>query len=459
MARELQAERSGWIEALGLPQIARTPGIALRPGKLGVAFVGIMLTLSWGWVLDFAWTRVGGIGEDAIGRYIASAQTGMLYDEPAGQSGIFAVYRDQVAGGVVGFFRSTLSADPSSPGVGRSLIGLVGGTTWLLREHFVFFLLFAAGALFIWSVGGGTICRMCALEVARDERPGIRDAFGFAREHFFGGYFLAPCVPIVFALFWVIVLVVFGMVLRVPILGDFLAGVLFCVAIILGFVVAVLFVGLIVGGSLFWPTVAAEGSDAFDAFHRGLSYTLSKPWKTVIYGALMIAFTAICWLVARAFTYAALMVTRTVVGFGTSPFGWWARGPDEAAVSKLELLWPLPSAGAWYTAPNWAQLGWYEHVSAFLIWVYVLIVIGVLWAFLCSFYFSGSTVLYFLLRRDVDGVELEDVYIEEPFEPTRPAEAPGAKSATSSSSPTDASDSSRETGYKPPSDAASQNDD
>ena len=43
----------------------------------------------------------------------------------------------------------------------------------------------------------------------------------------------------------------------------------------------------------------------------------------------------------------------------------------------------------------------------------LLVVIGLMWAFLASFYFSGSTVIYFLLRRDVDGTDLEEVHTDD----------------------------------------------
>ena len=158
----------------------------------------------------------------------------------------------------------------------------------------------------------------------------------------------------------------------------------FPLAIFGGFVIAALLLGLIVGGSLLWPTVAAEGSDAFDAFSRSLSYTFSKPWKTIIYAIIAAAYAAICWWFVRWFTLGALGATRTFVGFGTSPFGWWNRGGEGEHVAKLDLLWPLSGAGAFYSWPDWSGLTWYECVSAFLIAICVLIVMVLVWSFLAS---------------------------------------------------------------------------
>ena len=58
-------------------------------------------------------------------------------------------------------------------------------------------------------------------------------------------------------------------------------------------------------------------------------------------------------------------------------------------------------------------------VGAGLIALWVILLGGLAWAFLVSFYFSGSTVVYYLLRRDVDGVDVGEVYWEQ--EQTDPA--------------------------------------
>ncbi|MCH7840864.1 MAG: hypothetical protein IID38_11610, partial [Planctomycetes bacterium] len=163
---------------------------------------------------------------------------------------------------------------------------------------------------------------------------------------------------------------------------------------------------------------------AFDAFSRGLSYTLSKPWKTVVYAVLTVVYAAVCWFLAKLFLFGALSVTRAVVAIGTSWFGLWNRQTEAGPISKLELLWPVAGSGISYQAPAWSQLAWYEYFSAFAITMYVLLMVGLLWAFLCSFYFSGSTVIYFLLRRDVDGTDLEEVYDEERWDESAPQTAP-----------------------------------
>jgi len=77
------------------------------------------------------------------------------------------------------------------------------------------------------------------------------------------------------------------------------------------------------------------------------------------------------------------------------------------------MMWPMSGPNSMFDWPNWSQLSWYELFSAGLIGLLVFGVVGLMWAFLASLYHSGSTVIYFLLRRDVDGTDLEDLYIDE----------------------------------------------
>lgn len=74
------------------------------------------------------------------------------------------------------------------------------------------------------------------------------------------------------------------------------------------------------------------------------------------------------------------------------------------------MLWPLSGPHSLHAWPDWSQLGYLERFSALAIGINVLLVIAATWAFLASFYFCASTVVYFLLRRDVDGADIGDVF-------------------------------------------------
>lgn len=419
---------SGWLEASGLPHIVRTFGMAVQPGKLGLALAAIAMTFLIGTVLDVIWKGASqGVEADTIGQFLEAHERGQPFSEFDGSHGVFEVWQTHQRACISGLLASST---PGASVIARTSLGtyvqvhsntspldnlanMVLGVWWMCRYHVFYSVLFGLSGLLVWSLAGGAVCRIAAVQFSCSEIPSLKQASTFARQRLFGGFFLAPCFPLSLIALTMAMMFVGGVFMGIPFVGDLFGGLAFSLAILGGFVIAILLVGLFVGGSLFWPAVAVEGSDAFDAFSRSLAYTLYKPWKTVLYAVFTIVFAAVCWLVLNVFTFFALTFTRIVVSFGTAPFGWWGRGADGDLPSKLERIWPLGGPDAFYVSPAWSDLAWYECISAALVAAHVFVVVGLVWSFLASFYFCGSTVIYYLLRRDVDLVDLEDVYLEE----------------------------------------------
>lgn len=402
----------GWVEASGLPYLLRAWRMALHPSKLGLALVALLLMLAWGWLLDRVWVG-GGVGEAAIAEYMIARGMDEPYVEPKGSFGIFQVFLAHERAAILGFMAASVPFFGSGEQAFVHLRYGLHGIAWMIRHHFLFFLLFGGGSLLIWSLLGGAICRIAALHFAREEKPTYKDGLAFARIKLFDGFFLAPCIPLIFIALIALVMMIGGMFLRIPAIGDVLGGIMFVLAIIGGFLIALLLIGCLIGGHLFWPVVAAEGSDAFDAFSRGMAYPFTRPLKMLLYAIISVVFAAVSWMVLSILVHFALVTTRAIVGYGTTWFGGWTRGEGEGAHRKLDALWPMGGpGGSLWISPEWSSLAWYEYVSAAFIAVYVLLTVALLWSFLCTFYFSASTIIYFLLRRDVDLIDLEDVLTE-----------------------------------------------
>lgn len=425
------AKGDGLVEASGVLHIFRTFGMALHPPKLAIAVLAIIASYLAGGLLDVVY-KMGDDGLDlaAIDRYVTALSLSQPYEEPQGEAGVFAVWITHERRCVEGFLGSAIPGLGAAtapwmrlPTIGAGPIGSLCsaglGFCWMAREHPVFSFFLFGSLLAIWGIAGGAICRIAAVQFTQGEKLTAMQGIRFARKNFLNGFALAPCIPLLGVAAIALVMAFGGVFLRIPFVGDLVGGLLFVLAILGGFVVSALLVGLVLGGNLFWPAIAAEGQDAYDAFSRGLSYVFTRPWKTVLYSVTTALFACVCWFVVKSGTFLGLHAARTIVSFGTSPFGLWSRGSEDAPVSKLDLLWPLGGPGKMYHMPDWSGLAWYEHVSAFLIGLFVLLVIAVMWSFLVSFYFSGSSVVYFLLRRDVDGIDLEDLYCSD-------AELPGA---------------------------------
>jgi hypothetical protein len=273
-------------------------------------------------------------------------------------------------------------------------------------RHHTFFFLFALGPCSSGPFGGAL--SIAAVQFAR-RKITAADA-RVCLEAPWSGVHAGPVIPIAFISLVAVMLLIGGVFLRIPVLGDLVGAPLFIFALLGGLIIAVLLVGFLVGGSLFWPAVAVEGSDAFDAFSRSLAYPFSRPWKTIVYFLITGIYAVVCWLIVNILVYWAVWITREIVSWGTSPFGWWKREGD---ASKLEVLWPLGGASGLHRWPEWSQLGFFEDFSALMIGVYVLLTIGLTWSFLFSFCLSSDTIIYFLLRRDVDGNDVSDVHFDE----------------------------------------------
>ena len=134
--------------------------------------------------------------------------------------------------------------------------------------------------LFIWSFFGGAIARIAALDFARDERPQIGEATAFSAGKF-GSFFWSPIVPLIFVAVLLLCNVLLGVVGRIPGAGPIIMGLFYALAALSGFLIVLLLIGTFFGILFMWPTIAMEGTDAFDAISRAFNYLYARPWKTI----------------------------------------------------------------------------------------------------------------------------------------------------------------------------------
>lgn len=325
----------------------------------------------------------------------------------------------------------------AGPGMIPTLALMWLGVKWGITQHWLFAFIFFVLFLAIWSLFGGAVCRMAAMQAARDEKIAARQALGFAARKFVG-FFAAPLIPILLIVAVGFCMFIGGLVGSIPYVGQFLTGLLFFLALIGGFVMAVVAIALIAGGSLMWPTIAVEGSDSFDALSRSFSYIYSRPWRSLLYFVVISVYGALCFLFVRVFVFAMLKMARFFIGLGM--LGSRPGVGDRA--DKLDAMWTGPTIDS--LMPSWSRLGLEggDIVGAVMIWVWVALTVAAAYAFLIAFYYSGSTIIYLLLRREVDATDMEDVYLDESEEEMEPlpemppmAQAPAASTETPPASP------------------------
>lgn len=279
---------------------------------------------------------------------------------------------------------------------------------WAFIVHPIFFILFFLWLLLIGSIFGGGITRVAAVQVARDEKISIRQALRFSSGKVLS-FIFAPLIPLIIIGVLGLILAAVTCLISLPGIGGIwsvVVGVLFFLAILAGLVMMLTAFGLIGGGNLMYPTIAAEGSDSFDAVSRSFSYIYARPWQVAFYSAVAIIYGAITYLFVRLAIYVLLRMVH-----GSIDMFQWGTAADGTPI--FDAMWPMPNNFMKLSfASNTAVLGPVQSVGAFFISLWVWLTIALLGAYAISLYFSESTIIYYLLRKDVDATEMDDVYLE-----------------------------------------------
>jgi hypothetical protein len=295
------------------------------------------------------------------------------------------------------------------------------GPMWMLTQHPLYFVFIGGLTLVIWSIFGGAICRIAAVHVARDEKLSIRSALMFSGGKFLS-FLFAPIIPLLIVVGVGLLVTVGSALANVPYVGPIFVGLVFILALACGFLMALVLLGLIGGFNLMYPTVAVEGSDSFDAISRSFSYLYARPWRLGFYTILTVIYGAVSFLFVRFFIYVMLVLTHKFAGLAIFT-------TTDSAVPLWTSLWPNPGTAARLSYDiDTLGLSFAQEIGARMIWLWVHLVIAMLGAFVVCFYFSSNTIIYYLMRREVDATDLDDVYLEQPddefADPLTPEPAP-----------------------------------
>ncbi len=293
------------------------------------------------------------------------------------------------------------------PGVIQSLYRFFTvGPIWLLTQHPLYFLLFGLIFLMLWSIFGGAICRIAAVHLARDEKLSIRSALMFSSGKFLS-FLFAPIIPIVILVGVGLLVSLAALIANVPAIGPIIVGAFFFLALAAGFLMSLVLLGLIGGFNLMYPTVAVEGSDSFDAISRSFSYLYARPWRLGFYTIVAVIYGATSFLFVRLFIYLILLLAHSFASVAIFTHA-------ESTAPLWTTMWPNPGTAARLSYEiDTLGLTFAQEIGARLIWLWVHLIIAMLGAFVVCFYFSANTIIYYLLRREVDATDMDDVYLEQ----------------------------------------------
>ncbi len=255
----------------------------------------------------------------------------------------------------------------------------------------------------------------------------------------------APVIPLAIIVVIGLIVAIGSIIGNIPFLGPIVVGALFFIALLAGFVMTLVLLGTAGGFNLMYPTIAVEGSDSFDAISRSFSYVYARPWRMLFYSLVALAYGAATYLFVRMFIWLTLVLTHHFVGMGM------VISADNGAY-LLDAMWPGPAnTGRLAFGSDYQALSAGQSIGAFFINCWVMLLVAFLGAFALSLYFSANTIIYYLMRSEVDSTELDDVYLEQAEEELEPALS--AVTATVMTETTIVTDSADAAGDEPGSEA------
>ena len=400
-----EKESAQVLEDLQFPKLFKAFRMAIQPSKILIALGALAIICAAGRLMDLSSmviTQPDGTTE--LNAYLGEVPGSFerlreANQELSKQTGVFSTLwhfnKDRFHGALRSLF------DLNFTGVAENAYDSCQAVVWAFRYHFVYCIIFFVVKLAVMALAGGAICRISALQFSRDEKPGAGEALQYSWRKFLS-FFAAPLVPMAIIAFIGVFVFILGLVGNIPWFGELSIAVFMLLALLAGALITALVIGTVAGFNLMFPAVAYDGSDALDAMSRAFSYVYSRPWRMGLYTATAAVYGAICYVFVRLFAFLLLVSTYVLLSLGV--FG-GSEGAD-----KLTRIWTKPSlvslAGAWPGAPA----NWSETIAAYVIYAFVLVVVGLVVAFITSFYFSANTIIYALLRNRVDNVTIEEVY-------------------------------------------------
>lgn len=413
---------------------------AIHPSKLLLAYLFVALLVLGGQALDLIWGTP--IYRDEVSEYqrLDPAQFERWqelqegYERSAVTSsqsvGKFGVFDTLVAAELAAFRRGLASALNLDFGLtrlfsggGAADAGVLGALAemflaipaWLLTTRPLFFAIYALYAYALLALFGGAISRLAALHAARDVRPappvGVRFAVGW-----YVWFLIAPLLPLLIAAVFCGILALSGLLFfNLPVL-DVLGGLLYGPLMISGFLITVILLGLAVGAHVLYPGIAIEGTDAFDAISRAYNYVLGRPVRFLLYAAVSLVYFALTFFLVSLIVYGTIWATAACID-------WGAFAETAPNVERFDAIAPDATFNGPTASPAWPSLGPSGQVAATLVSFWIKALLLVLPAFAVSFYFCAATNVYLLLRRSADGVEFEDIYLDEPQRVSAPVES------------------------------------
>ena len=257
----------------------------------------------------------------------------------------------------------------------RLIPGAPGGLGLFLAQSLLFILL--------WATLGLSIARCIALRLCRDEYLGLKEALAFGLSNA-RTTALFPLIVFAAVSFLAAGNFLLGSLMQIPYLGA-----LFLLLLPVCFVQTTLML-IIVGTSLLGAgmvsgAVAVEQRGTLDAWGKALNYIFARPLHVIIYMVLMKVF---------------LVDIILGVAYRSTMLESWT-------FTSLVPLWD--NQGFQAILSGRADLEGFDAIASWLVrFVVSCVKLGIA-GLVTSFAFAGTTAMFLILRRDVDGIDVSDI--------------------------------------------------
>lgn len=365
------------VSQLLWPGLLRSTGLALRPARLGMATILLVLLALVLRVPDL-WLRRG-------------EKSGWA-DSP---SSVVADHAERAGDALFGR-REPVDA----------VLDLLDAPAHALRVAPWSVLAICLPVLAIWGVLGGAIARSAATEHGLGRRLSWTTALTMGVSRWVP-LTLVHAGPLVFIGSIAALLMVLGYIgFSVPFV-QIVAGALFVVGLVLAAMAVIVLAGLVLGLPLLVPAIVCEGCDAIDGVQRVLAYAVSHPLRLAMYLAILLAQLSVSLLVLAALVQA----TREFAAWSASLLlkEDFARLLREQVISGTQ-----PGLGDYTDQQRLAGdiAGFWGRFLGLLVP-----------AFAVSYFFSSGSILYLTMRRLCDGQDKADLWSPEPARAGAPAAA------------------------------------
>jgi hypothetical protein len=352
------------------PRLLAAARLALRPARLGLGMlmlvlIGLIAQVPRLWIRPGA--EVAYDGPLSMGSELARRALSKLIH------GVFDLAPQDAAAGLFELFVDT----PRE---------LITAYPWGSLAVFV-------PALLVWSVGGGAIARTAATEFSLERRTSWPRALAFALSRW-GSLFSSMAAPLVIVGVLIGIMAVLGLALLGVQYANYVTSLLFFLVLMIGFFGVVILVAYLLAMPMLVPAVACEGTDAIDGIQRCYAYVTGRPFKLVLYSVILLVQAVVVAVVIGALAQATISLSL----WSSSLFL-----PDFLGAAVQAEANPAASVPS----------GTLSHSAEFAVrvvsfWVAVpALIVG---AYVVSFWFSGGTVLYLLMRQVCDGQDSGELW-------------------------------------------------